>query len=90
MQRDFLDSMGPMGHLLKTVLDICPDVFSWFADLEDRLMFVSRMNVEMCNLGSEWVDRVSWNKDGAEQNWRLVLDAEKEPSPDSTFKAELH
>jgi len=53
MQRDFLDSMGPMGHLLKTVLDICPDVFSWFADTEDRLMFVSRMNVEMCNLGSE-------------------------------------
>lgn len=53
MQRDFLDALGPMGHLLKTVLDICPDVFSWFADMEDRLMFVSRMNVEMCNLGSE-------------------------------------
>ena len=53
MQSDFLDALGPMGHLLKTVLDICPDVFSWFADIEGRLMFVSRMNVEMCNLGSE-------------------------------------
>ena len=53
MQRDFLDMLGPMGHLLKTVLDICPDVFAWFADKDDRLMFVSRMNVEMCNLGSE-------------------------------------
>lgn len=28
MQRDFLDALGPMGHLLKTVLDICPDVFA--------------------------------------------------------------
>lgn len=53
MQREFLDSMGPMGHLLKTVLDICPDVFAWFADMEDRLMFVNRMNVQMCNFGSE-------------------------------------
>ncbi len=53
MQRDFLDALGPMGHLLKTVLDICPDVFAWFADMDDRLMFVNRLNVQMCNLHDE-------------------------------------
>ena len=54
MQRDFLDALGPMGHLLKTVLDICPDVFAWFADMDDRLMFVNRLNVQMCNFHTEF------------------------------------
>ena len=53
MQKDFLDALGPLGHLLKTVLDICPDIFAWFADMDDRLMFVSRLNVQMCNLHDE-------------------------------------
>ena len=53
MQQDFLSKMGPSGHLLKTVLDICPDIFAWFADMDDRLMFVNRLNVQMCNLKSE-------------------------------------
>ena len=54
MQRDFLGALGPMGHLLKTVLDICPDVFAWFADMDDRLMFVNRLNVQMCNFHTEF------------------------------------
>ena len=52
--RDFLDALGPMGHLLRTVLDICPDVFAWFADMDDRLMFVNRLNVQMCNFHTEF------------------------------------
>ena len=52
MQRYFLDALGPMGHLLKTVLDICPDVFAWFEDMDDRLMFVNRLNVQMCNFNT--------------------------------------
>ena len=54
MQHDFLGALGPMGHLLKTVLDICPDVFAWFADMDDRLMFVNRLNVQMCNFHTEF------------------------------------
>ena len=53
LQLDFINQLGPMGHLLKTTLDICPDIFAWFADMEDRLMFVNRLNVQMCNLRSE-------------------------------------
>ena len=53
LQLDFINQLGPMGHLLKTTLDICPDIFAWFANMEDRLMFVNRLNVQMCNLRSE-------------------------------------
>ena len=72
------------GKKWKEVLVVDPDDF-WPRRPENV-----KLALEDGKLVWSWVDRVSWNKDGAEQNWRLVLDAEKEPAPDSTFKAELH
>ena len=78
-----LSTSADGGKKWKEVLVVDPDDF-WPRRPEN-----ARVAIEDGKLVWNWTDRISWNKDGAEQKWRLVLDAEKEPSPDAAFKAEL-
>lgn len=71
------------GKKCKEVLVVDPDDF-WPRRPEN-----AKLALEDGRLVWSWTDKVSWNKDGAEQRWRLVLDAEREPSPDDSLKAEL-
>ncbi len=78
-----LSTSADGGRKWKEVLVVDPDDF-W-----PRRPEQPKLAVEGGKLIWTWVDRVSWNKDGAGQTWRLVLDAEREPDPSAKFKAEF-
>ena len=71
------------GKTWKEVLVEDPDDF-WPRRTEQP-----RLAMDNGRLVWSWTDRVSNNKDGAEQAWRVVLDADSEPTPGKSFVPEF-
>lgn len=71
------------GKTWKEVLVEDPDDF-WPRRTEQP-----RLAMDDGRLVWSWTDRVSNNKDGAEQTWRVILDADNEPPPGKSFAPEF-